>query len=86
MAIEHNSTYHVSTEEIIDICKRQGRAFEASVDASGDDEIAGGEALRTVFVTGDNPVIFFSRKLSYSGDGINAYLYRDPAVVFYALS
>lgn len=74
-----NKTYHTFLSEIIDICKLQGAAFEASVDLSGVSAIPAGESVKTVFVTGSKPVIFYSRKLSYSGDGVNAYLYRDPS-------
>ena len=74
MAIEHNSTYHVSTEEIIDICKRQGRAFEGSAEFAS----TGNDIFKTVFTTGENPVILYSRKISFSEDGVNAYLYRNP--------
>lgn len=69
-----NSTYHISTEEIIDICKRQGLAFEASLETS----VAANGLLKTVFVTSDKPVIFYSRKVSYDGEGLNGYVYRDP--------
>lgn len=69
---------HKSLEEIIDICKRQGFAFEASVDFSGAQEIAGGESSKVIFITGSKPVIFYSRRLSFSGVGVDAYIYRDP--------
>ncbi|QMP81721.1 hypothetical protein [Vibrio phage XM1] len=69
---------HKSLEEIIDICKRQGFAFEASADFSGAQEIAGGESSKVIFITGSKPVIFYSRRLSFSGIGVNAYIYREP--------
>lgn len=69
-----NTTYHITTEEIIDVCKRQGFAFESSVDLT----IGAGESLKTVFKVGSKPVILYSRRLCYSGEGINAYVYRDP--------
>ena len=66
--------YHITTDEIIDVCKRQGVAFEVSVDLT----LAGNGTLKTVFITGERPVIFYSRKISYNGSGINALIYRDP--------
>lgn len=67
-------TKHVMLDEIIDICKRKGQGFETSVEAS----LAAGDSLKTIFVTGSKPVIFYSRKISYDGVGINTRLYREP--------
>ncbi|AUG84885.1 hypothetical protein Athena1_0040 [Vibrio phage Athena1] len=69
---------HKSLEEIIDICKRQGLAFEASADFSGANSISAGESSKIIFITGSKPVIFYGRRLSFSGVGVNAYIYRDP--------
>lgn len=65
-------------EEVVDIAKRQGLAFESSADFSGVNEIAANETSKIVFVTGSKPVIFYSRRLSFSGVGVNAFIYRDP--------
>lgn len=70
----NNATYHVSMDEVIDICKRQGLAFESSVDVS----IPSGGSLKTVFVTGSKPVVIHSRRVSYDSDGLNAFIYREP--------
>lgn len=64
--------------EVIEIARFQGVSFEGSADFSGANAIPAGGSIKTIFITGDKPVIFYSRKLSYAGDGINAYLYRDP--------
>lgn len=69
-----NTPYHITTDEIIDVCKRQGVAFEVSVDLT----LAGNGTLKTVFITGERPVIFYSRKIGYNGSGINALIYREP--------
>lgn len=70
---------HKSLEEIIDICKRQGFAFEASADFSGANAIPAGGSSKIIFTTGSRPVIFYGRRLSFSGVGVNASIYRDSA-------
>lgn len=69
------SNRHVSLEEIIGIAERQGYGYEASV---LDVSIPAGDTLKTIFITGSRPVIFYSRRISYDSEGINAYIYRDP--------
>lgn len=61
-------------DEIIDICVRQGKTFEASREVS----LAASETKYSVFRTGSKPVILFNRAFGYSGAGINVFMYRDP--------
>lgn len=69
-----NRTYHIHTDEIIDICKRQGCVFEASREVS----IPAGGTVTSVFKTGNKPAILFARDIGYDGVGVNAFAYRDP--------
>lgn len=69
---------HRALDEVVDITKRKGLAFEASADYSGVDAIAADGKSEVIFVTGSKPVIFYSRRLSFAGVGVNAYIYRDP--------
>lgn len=69
-----NRTYHTNTDEIIDICKRQGCVFEASREV----EITADATITSVFMTGEKPVILFARDIGYDGVGVNAFAYRDP--------
>jgi hypothetical protein len=69
-----NTTYHIDTNQVIDIAFRQGFAFEASAEIT----LAGGDVSEVVFTTGSKPVILYSRQVSYEADGINFDVYRDP--------
>lgn len=69
-----NTTYHISTDEIVDIAFRQGFAFEASAEIT----LSNGGVSEVVFTTGSKPVILYSRQVSYEADGINFDVYRDP--------
>lgn len=69
-----NRTYHIHTDEIIDICKRQGCAFEASREVS----IPANGTVTSIFKTGNKPVVLFARDIGYDGVGVNAFAYRDP--------
>jgi hypothetical protein len=71
-----NRKYHIHTDEIIDICKRQGCVFEASREVS----IPAGGTVTSVFKTGNKPVILFARDIGYDGVGVNAFAYRDPSL------
>ncbi len=62
-------------KELVNICERQGFAFQASVVV----DIPASTPLITFLQTGDKPIIITSRKLSYDGSGINAFLYRDAS-------
>ena len=64
-----------TVKELVNICERQGVAFQASAEFS----LASGSPIETMFRTGSKPVIIYSRKISYDGAGLNAKLYRDAA-------
>ena len=68
------SNEHMATEEVIDIANRQGVLFELSVDFT----LTAGAFLKSVFKTGSKPVVFISRKVSFNGDGVNAFVYKNP--------
>lgn len=80
---------NMSLSEIIELSVRQGQAFGISgsltVAASDDDlpDITLGNAgySYTGFMTGANPVIFYSRKVAFNSVGFIAYVYRNPTFV-----
>lgn len=61
-------------KEIIDICHRKGVAFEASREIA----LAGGATVYSIFKTGSKPAIVYFRGFSFSGDGVNVSIFRDP--------
>lgn len=67
---------HKSIEEIIDICKRQGLLFEAAREFT----LPASSESKSLFVTGSKPAILISRQISFDGDGVDCYSYRDPEV------
>lgn len=69
-----NTTYHMHTDEIIDVCKRNGTAFEAAREVV----LTGGGSAYSIFKTGSKPVIFYARGFGFSGIGINTFIYSDP--------
>lgn len=68
--------WHVNTDKIVEICVRQGLAFEGSVELSVDASATN----QTLFVTGDSPVILYQRNIGFNSVGVNAFVYRDPTV------
>lgn len=89
MAYQKNTGSHIDIQRVIEIAKRQGRRFGASATltltagADTDDDITLGNAGYSYsgFKTGDRPTILISRRIAYDGDGVNAYIYRDPTFV-----
>lgn len=67
---------NMSLIDIIELSVRQGQAFEASREIS----IPSNASALTLFITGDNPVILYSRNIGYNGVGVNAFAYRDPVI------
>lgn len=69
-----NTTYHMCTDEIIDICKRNGTSFEASREVT----LSAGATAYSIFKTASKPVIFYARGFGFDGVGINAFIYANP--------
>ena len=64
-------------DELVNICERQGFAFQASAEFT----LSSSSPIETMFRTGDKPVIIYSRKISYDGAGLNAKLYRNATSI-----
>lgn len=64
----------VTLAEIIEVCRLQGKVFEASRDIS----IPASGSAESILVSGSSPIILFSREIGFDGVGINAFVYRDP--------
>lgn len=63
----------ITVDQIISICERQGFAFEASINF----DLPTATPRVTFFKTGDKPVILYARRVSFDGDGVDAYIYRN---------
>ena len=68
----------IRIDDLIDVARMQGSAFDASVYRTG---ISDTNTIRTVMVNnGTKPVILYSRLVNYTGDGVVARIYRDPDI------
>lgn len=66
----------VTIEDVRNICEVSGVAFETSAEIS----IGSSSDHYTLIYTGNKPFILYERKVSYDGEGFNAFIYRDPII------
>lgn len=64
----------ITLDEIVEVCRLQGKVFEASRELS----IPSAAHAKSLLVAGTSPVILFSREIGFDGVGVNAFVYRDP--------
>lgn len=64
----------ITLEDIVEVCRMQGKVFEASRELS----IAASAHAKSILVSGYTPIILFSREIGFDGVGVNAFVYRDP--------
>lgn len=63
-------------QELIDIARFQGNAFDASKYV---EDVTSSDTIRTLMVnTSNRPVILHSRTVNFTGDGVVANIYREP--------
>lgn len=64
----------IRLDDIVEICRMQGKVFEASREL----ELSASQSAKSLLVSGDTPIILFSREIGFDGVGVNVYVNRDP--------